>query len=67
MKNKDKTKNKSKKYNENDRSANMASDMETGELGAKNETNDFVPNLQKWTTSDEQKARAKQIQKKTER
>lgn len=67
MKNKDKTKNKSKKYNENDKSTSMASDMETGALGANNESNDFVPNLQKWTTSDEQKAKTRQIQKKTER
>lgn len=66
MKDKNKNKNKSKKYNENDK-VNASTDMETGNIGAKNDAEDFVPNLQKWTTSDEQKSKAREIQKKTER
>lgn len=61
---KDKQKNKSKKYNENDK-ATMDANVEIGSM--ESDTNDFVPNAHQWTSSSEQKTKAKEIQNKTKR
>lgn len=67
MSKKEKEKNKSKKYSENDK-VSMAPNLEIERKHAKEEISNehnFVPSLDQWTSSDEQKVKARELSSAT--